>query len=139
MARERQVVAVDAAARALGDAVHILGGDFNAAVDCDEIRFLLGRHTLEGRRAVWQDAFARVHPGEPGHTWTRANPATAELAHLELGRRIDLLLVSPERRDGRGRVLDARVVLDGPDEDGVWPSDHLGVCADVRVAPAPAS
>src|SRR5262249_10921626 len=132
-ARERQVVAIDEAMRALGDdTLHVLGGDLNAAPDCDEIRFLRGRTTLDGRRANWQDAFRAVHADAPGHTWSRLNPHTELLAFLERDRRIDYLLVSPERRDGRGRVLDARVVLDAP-EEGTWASDHFGVMGDVRV------
>lgn len=132
LAREAQVVAASAAARGRGDGVHILGGDLNAPPDADEIRFLAGRTTLAGQRVVWQDAFAAAHPGEPGLTWARRNPMTDELAFLERDRRIDYLFVSPQTRAGRGRVLDARVVLDAPDEDGVWPSDHFGVVADIQ-------
>jgi endonuclease/exonuclease/phosphatase family metal-dependent hydrolase len=131
LAREAQVVAASEAARACGDGVHVLGGDFNAAPDCDEIRFLLGRHTLAGRREVWQDAFARARPGERGDTFARRNPMTDELAHLERDRRIDYLFISPEQRGGRGRVVDARVILDAPDPDGVWASDHFGVLAEI--------
>ncbi|HKA91394.1 MAG TPA: endonuclease/exonuclease/phosphatase family protein [Haliangiales bacterium] len=133
LAREKQVVAADRAARERGGDVHvhILGGDFNAAPDCDEIRFLAGRTTLAGVRTYWQDAFARVRPGEPGVTWSRRNPYVGELAWVEPERRIDYLFVSPERRDGRGRVRDCRVILAGPAADGVWASDHFGVIADV--------
>lgn len=135
LARERQVVAIDEAVREIaGDAPHVLGGDFNAAPDCDEIRFLCGRHTLAGRRTYWQDAFARCNPGEPGWTWARQNPMTEPLRWLEPDRRVDYLFVSTERRDGRGRVLDARVVLDLPAPDGTWPSDHFGVLAEIAIA-----
>jgi endonuclease/exonuclease/phosphatase family metal-dependent hydrolase len=133
LAREAQVVAASAAARARGDGVHILGGDFNAPPDADEMRFLAGRTTLAGQRVVWQDAFAVRHRGEPGVTWAERNPMTKELAFLERDRRVDYLFVSPETRAGRGRVLDARVALDAADEDGVWPSDHFAVVADVAV------
>ena len=133
VARERQVVAIDDAVRAIGSGPHILAGDFNAAPDCDEIRFLAGRTTLAGRRAVWQDAFARARPGERGDTWTRRNPYVAELAWLEPERRIDYVFVSPEARDGVGRVRDARVILSEPEGDGVWASDHFGLAADVDV------
>ncbi len=136
VARERQVVALDAAARAYGGEVRIVGGDFNAGPDTDELRFLTGQHTLDGQRAVWQDAFATVRPGEPGFTWARRNPQTAELAHHALDRRIDFILVSPERRGGVGRVEDARVVLDEPGATGVHASDHFGVVADVALTPA---
>jgi endonuclease/exonuclease/phosphatase family metal-dependent hydrolase len=79
VARERQVVAVDQAIRELsGDQgmsadeapVHILCGDFNAPPDSDEMRFLRGLTTLAGRRTVYQDAFARVHPRADGFTWS---------------------------------------------------------------------
>jgi endonuclease/exonuclease/phosphatase family metal-dependent hydrolase len=133
-ARERQVLAIDEALRELqSDSPQILGGDFNAPPDSDELRFLCGRHSLEGRRTYYQDAFARVRPDEHGWTWTRRNPGTAAVAWLELDRRIDYLLVTPESRDGRGRLHDARVVLDGPGSSGTWPSDHLGVLLDVEV------
>jgi endonuclease/exonuclease/phosphatase family metal-dependent hydrolase len=140
LAREAQAARVDEAARAAGgsgDAVHLLAGDFNAAPDCDEIRFLRGRHTLAGRRAYWQDAWAARRPDERGWTWARRNPNTEWLKWLELDRRIDYVFVSPERRDGRGRIVDARVVLDAPDADGVWASDHLAVLADVEIRPTP--
>lgn len=134
LARERQVVAVDEAARAMSSSgLHVLGGDFNAAPDCDEIRFMRGRCSVAGRRTSWQDAFARARPDERGLTWARRNPYTAELAWLELDRRIDYLFVSPERPSGCARVLGARVVLDAPAEDGVWVSDHFGVMAEIGV------
>jgi endonuclease/exonuclease/phosphatase family metal-dependent hydrolase len=134
VAREHQVVAIDAELHALGGgALHVIGGDFNAAPDTDEIRFLAGRTTLAERRTYWQDAFARARPGEPGWTWARANSQTDWLAWLELDRRIDYVFCSTERPDGRGRVLDARVVLAEPDARGVFASDHFAVLADVQL------
>ncbi len=136
IARERQVVAADEAARAFAPGapgVHVLGGDFNAAPETDEIRFLVGWHTLEGKRTVWQDAFARAQPGVPGWTWSATNPSTDWIAHLARDRRIDYLFVSPEQRGGLGRVRSARVVLDAADARGVWPSDHFGVLAEIVI------
>ncbi|MEK6606684.1 MAG: endonuclease/exonuclease/phosphatase family protein [Myxococcota bacterium] len=132
--REAQVVATDAFARAQpSDGVRFLCGDLNAAPDTDEIRFLRGLTTLAGRRTVWQDAFVRAQEREPGITWSARNVYTAAVAHIDLERRIDYVLVSPRTRDGRAVVSDARVVLDAPDDSGVWPSDHFGVLADVEV------
>jgi endonuclease/exonuclease/phosphatase family metal-dependent hydrolase len=115
--------------------VHVIGGDFNAAPETDEIRFMVGWHTLAGHRASWQDAYARLHPGagEPGWTWASRNPSTDWLAQLWRDRRIDYLFVSPEQRGAVGKVLAARVVLDAPDARGVWPSDHFGVLAEVAL------
>jgi endonuclease/exonuclease/phosphatase family metal-dependent hydrolase len=134
IAREKQVLAIDAAVRALSaDGPHILAGDFNAAPDTDEIRFLTGKHTLGGRRTHWQDAYAVASPSTTGWTWARRNSATEWLAWLDRDRRIDYVFVSTERPDGRARVLDARVVLDRPSEDGTFASDHFAVLAEVQV------
>jgi endonuclease/exonuclease/phosphatase family metal-dependent hydrolase len=133
LARERQVLAIDEAIRGREvEGVQVLGGDFNSVPDSDEVRFLTGKHTLDGRRACWQDSYGRAHPGDHGWTWARRNPNTEALAWLDRDRRIDYLFVSPEKRDGRGRLLDSRIVLDGP-EGGVWPSDHFGLLADIAV------
>lgn len=138
--REKQVVAIDQELRTQHpkEALHIVGGDFNAAPDTDEIRFLTGRHTLEGRRTHYQDAYARAgsHRG-PGWTWAKGNTHTEKLAWLERDRRIDYIFVSTERPDGRGRILDARVVLNQPDEAGVFASDHYGVMTDLQLRPLP--
>jgi endonuclease/exonuclease/phosphatase family metal-dependent hydrolase len=110
-------------------------GDFNAVPDSDEIRFLRGLHSLRGKRTFYQDAFEQRHPGEPGYTWARANPHTERLRWLAPDRRIDYIFVTAMRRDGRGTVLDCRIVFDQPDADGCHPTDHFGLCADIQIAP----
>jgi endonuclease/exonuclease/phosphatase family metal-dependent hydrolase len=132
--REDQVIAIDAAlAGRGGPAPQVLMGDFNARPESDEMRFLRGLTTLQGRRTHYQDAWERLHPAEPGWTWAAANPHTAPLAFLERDRRLDYVYVTPQRKDGRGRVLDCRIVLDRPGADGVYPSDHFGVLAEVQM------
>jgi endonuclease/exonuclease/phosphatase family metal-dependent hydrolase len=110
-------------------------GDFNAIPEADEIRYLRGLHSLAGKRVFYQDAFDRRHPGEPGYTWARANPHTERLRWLSLDRRIDYIFVSAMRRDGRGVVQDCRIVLDHPDADGCFPTDHFALLADIQVTP----
>jgi endonuclease/exonuclease/phosphatase family metal-dependent hydrolase len=138
VARERQVVTIDAAIRSLGreadDLPQIVCGDFNAPPDADEIRFLRGLTTLDGRRTHFQDAWLRVHGAAPGLTWSSENPQTRPLRSLDIDRRIDYVFVTTRRKDGRGTVLDARVVLDQRGEDGVTASDHFGILADVQIA-----
>lgn len=137
VARERQVVALDAAIRAIAETdagpLHVVGGDFNAAPDCDEIRFMRGRVTLEGRRTYWQDAYHVARPKDDGWTWARRNPMTEWLSWLELDRRIDYVFVRQERRNTTGRVIAAEVVLDAAAADGTWASDHFGVMADIWI------
>jgi endonuclease/exonuclease/phosphatase family metal-dependent hydrolase len=134
--REDQVVAVDAFAAAWESKLpKILVGDFNAVPESDEIRFLRGQHTSGGRRTFWQDAWVRCHGAEAGLTWARRNPCTARLGWLELDRRIDYVFVSPLFRDGRGAIRDCRIVLDEPDADGCFGSDHFGLLAEVHLTP----
>jgi endonuclease/exonuclease/phosphatase family metal-dependent hydrolase len=146
VARERQVCAIDAAIRAgrsNDSAPQILCGDFNATPDSDEMRFLRGLTTLEGRRTHFQDAWLRLHrepePGEgpaEGITWSSENQLTRPLRSLDIDRRIDYVLVTSRKKDGRGTIHDCRVVLterEGADE--ICASDHYGVLADVQIVP----
>jgi endonuclease/exonuclease/phosphatase family metal-dependent hydrolase len=137
--RQDQVMAIEAAVAArAGDVPQVLMGDFNARPESDEIRWLKGLTSLDGRRVHYQDAWERIHPGEPGWTWASANPYTAPLAFLEPDRRIDYIFVTPMRRDGRGRIRDSAIVFSAPAEDGVHASDHYGLLADVQISPGDA-
>ncbi len=134
--REDQVQAIEASvAGRTSDSPQILMGDFNARPEADEIRFLRGQVTLGGRRTYFQDAWERVHPGEPGWTWPRKNPNTAKLAFLEPDRRLDYIFVSPMRGDGRGTVHSCTMVFDKPGADSVFASDHFGLLAEIQVEP----
>jgi endonuclease/exonuclease/phosphatase family metal-dependent hydrolase len=133
--REDQIRVIEGALAARGSEPQILMGDFNARPDSDEIRWLTGLTSLGGRRVLYQDAWGRLHPGDPGWTWARSNPYTGRLAFLQPDRRLDYIFVTPERRDGRGRVLDCRIVFDQPSAAGVWASDHYGLLAEVQIAP----
>jgi endonuclease/exonuclease/phosphatase family metal-dependent hydrolase len=132
--REDQIVAAEAIVAATeSELPRVWCGDFNATPDADEMRWLRGLRSIGGRRVVYQDAWAITHPDEPGYTWARENPHTASLAFLTRDRRIDYVLVDPERRDGRGVVERAALCFTTPDETGCHPSDHFGVVAEVRV------
>lgn len=138
--REDQVVAAEAlVAETPAGLPKVLMGDMNAVSDSDEIRYLRGLRSVGGKRVYYQDAFAERHPGEPGFTWALRNPHTERLHWLVRDRRIDYIFVTPIRRDGRGLVRDCRIVLDGPDPAGLYPSDHFGLCAEIQVAPVTAS
>jgi endonuclease/exonuclease/phosphatase family metal-dependent hydrolase len=134
--REDQVQAIEAALAPRGsDVPQVLMGDFNARPEADEIRWLRGQVTLGGRRTYFQDAWDRLHPGDPGWTWASANPYTAKLAFLEPDRRLDYIFVTPMRGDGRGAVRSCEIVLREPGASGVLASDHYGLLADVQIEP----
>jgi endonuclease/exonuclease/phosphatase family metal-dependent hydrolase len=131
--RQDQVMAIDGAVSArANDRPQILMGDFNARPDSDEIRWLRGFTSLQGRRVHYQDAWDRVHPGQPGWTWASSNPYTAPLRFLEPDRRIDYIFVTTMRRDGRGTIQDCQIAFGEP-VDGVYASDHFGLLADVQI------
>jgi endonuclease/exonuclease/phosphatase family metal-dependent hydrolase len=129
-----QAIAASVAGRA-SDSPQILLGDFNARPESDEIRFLRGLTSLGGNRTYFQDAWERLHPGDPGWTWARANPYTARLAFLEPDRRLDYIFVTPMRKDGRGTVHACRIALDQPGPDKVYPSDHFALFAEIQIEP----
>ncbi len=138
--REDQVAALCrwVAAEAPVAAPRILMGDFNAVPDSDEIRYLKGLHSIGGERVYYQDAFAHLHPGDPGYTWARRNPFTQRMGWLEPDRRIDYIFVSPIAPDGRGRIEDCRIVLDQGDSSGCFPSDHFALYAELQLSTDPA-
>jgi endonuclease/exonuclease/phosphatase family metal-dependent hydrolase len=131
--RERQAIALAALARqwaGAGDLPPVITGDLNAEPDAAEIRYLCGLQSLAGGSTYFQDAWRLAGDGGPGHTWDNANVYAAHC--FEPSRRIDYVLVGAPDAVGRGAIESARVVLNEPRE-GVFPSDHFGVLADVRV------
>jgi endonuclease/exonuclease/phosphatase family metal-dependent hydrolase len=116
----------------------IIVGDFNAEPDSSEIRYVGGFESANGRSVMFYDAWHVGGDGSPGYTWSNRNPFAA--IALEPERRIDYIFSGyPIRigdRYGVGKVVDCRVVCnDG--HDGVWPSDHFGVYAELRTEPLP--
>jgi endonuclease/exonuclease/phosphatase family metal-dependent hydrolase len=104
----------------------IVGGDFNAVPDSDEIRLLTGRRAAAVHNLVLTDSWEQVGDG-PGVTWRSDNPYQADSAWPN--RRLDYVFVSWPRPKPFGNPL--RAWLAGTDPvDGVWPSDHAAVVVD---------
>jgi len=136
--RRRQVAEIARqiiARRPKGGFPPVLVGDMNAEPDSDEIRFLTGGHALDGKSVYFHDAF-RVAGEGAGVTWSNRNPY-ARLA-LEPNRRIDYVFSGYPTHEGLGHVERCRVVCD-EELEGVWPSDHFGVYAELRSDPLPES
>lgn len=107
----------------------IVCGDFNAEPDSDEVRTLTGKAPVAVDSMVFHDAWLVAGDGSPGLTWTNANPY-ARMA-LEPDRRIDYVFAGWPKERGAGHVVGCALVGADP-VDGVHPSDHLGVVADLR-------
>ena len=141
-ARCQQVRALVDHVRALAPidgAPPVLLGDFNADPDSDEMRYLRGLATLDGDSVYFADAWAataaEADPARgPGYTYDRRNPYARR--SREPSRRIDYIYVRGPDRLLRGEPLACWLALDQP-VDGVWPSDHFAVVADVQLAQQP--
>ena len=133
--RERQVVvACDRvlARRRRDGFPPLLIGDFNAEPESAEIRYVTGLQSLRGRSIALLDAWRAAGKGGSGITWSTANDYAR--LNLEPDRRIDYVFAGFPRRDGVGQITHCRVVCNEP-KNGVWPSDHFGVYAELRAAP----
>ncbi len=110
-------------------ALLVLCGDFNADPDSDEIRMLTGRAAVPVPRLVFQDAWEMAGANGPGATWSRSNPWTTPV--LWPDRRIDYVFTPWPRQGGAGHAVRCELAGDKP-VDGVIPSDHYAVLADLR-------
>jgi endonuclease/exonuclease/phosphatase family metal-dependent hydrolase len=132
--RRLQVVALDEIVQAGRDPASplpaIVAGDFNAEPDSDEIRFLCGFTSLDGRTTFYQDAW-RVAGDGPGFTqdWRTNRMAAAMNVHRK---RIDYVFVgdSWSRPGGAGRVVSATLAFHEP-LTGLLASDHAGLVVDL--------
>ena len=106
----------------------ILVGDYNSRADGT------GTPTYSNLTgAGLTDAWSVTHPGELGNTFGYEPLLNTT---VELTQRLDLVLFRGSLSDSLSAV-NSDVVGDDPDEDrtpsGLWPSDHAGVVATLRV------
>ena len=112
----------------------LLGGDLNQVPTSDEYRASVAPH--------WTDLWAEARGAEPGPTMTPDNPRLSSTAWMAErnppgappGVRIDYLLGRQPLTDRPtgGRVAIRAIDRIGGAADG-WPSDHLGLVADVEL------
>lgn len=107
----------------------IVCGDFNAEPDSDEIRMMTGKMACPIEGLVLRDAWRDGGDGSGGHSWDNRNVFAQ--ASLWPDRRIDYIFVGWPKSGGAGHVVGCRLAGDQP-VDGVWPSDHFAVTADLR-------
>lgn len=105
----------------------VLGGDFNAVAEADEIRRMTGLAAPYRPGLVFTDCWAAVGDG-PGHTWTRDNPHSADA--LWPRRRLDYVFVAWPRPKPLSNPLSATLAGVEP-HDGIVPSDHAAVVVEL--------
>ncbi|HEV8548857.1 MAG TPA: endonuclease/exonuclease/phosphatase family protein [Polyangiaceae bacterium] len=114
----------------------VLMGDFNAAPEADEIRYLTGLSVQEGRSVHFADAWVYGGDGGPGATFDLRNDYARK--NREPSRRIDYIFVRGPDAELRGEPLLTKVVFNKPEpgpEGAIWPSDHFGLYTEIAVEP----
>lgn len=106
----------------------LVAGDFNAVPDSDEVRMMTGRMAVPAPPLAFRDVWDVAGEG-PGLTWSPVNPFVA--AEEEGRARVDYLFTAGPGEGGRGMPVRVDLLGDHP-VDGMWPSDHFGVVADLR-------
>jgi endonuclease/exonuclease/phosphatase family metal-dependent hydrolase len=105
----------------------ILCGDFNADPDSDELRMINGRAPVPVEKLVFHDAWEVA--GRHEMTWSNENPYA--VLDLEPDRCLDYIFVGWPKAGGAGHILSCE--MEGVDPvDGVVPSDHYAVLAELR-------
>ena len=104
-----------------------LCGDFNATEDTEELRFLL-RHD----RFTVCNGYTAGQGTLPGYTRVPA-PGAAESA--QVGKAIDFIFSLTEKHHPQPVLSNGRLILDVPDEQGYYPSDHFGVMVKAQISP----
>ena len=113
----------------------IVTGDFNAGPDTDEIRMMTGKTEVPIEGMIFHDAWESTDGSSAsgktvnGNTW--ANENAYALLDLEPSRRIDYVFVGWPKGGGAGHAVTCRRVCTEL-VDGVVPSDHYGVLAELR-------
>jgi endonuclease/exonuclease/phosphatase family metal-dependent hydrolase len=106
----------------------VVGGDFNAPPDSDEIRMLTGRRAAPVAGLVLSDCWEHVGEGS-GITWRSDSPYQPDKAWPN--RRLDYVFVSWPRPKPVGNPAAAWSAGLQP-VDGVVPSDHAAVVVDIN-------
>lgn len=109
----------------------IVCGDFNARPDSSEVRFLKGLQSIEGKSCYLLDAWEQAGDGSGGETVVARNPYTVLPGKLDL--RLDYVFTATPWPGAPGRLERCAVVCDEA-ENGVFPSDHFGVYAELASA-----
>ncbi len=116
----------------------VVGGDFNATPDSDEIRLLTGRRAAPVRNLVLSDCWEHVGDGA-GATWRSDNPYQAATAWPD--RRLDYVFVSWPRPKPFGNPVRAWLAGTGPIATGaaepIVASDHAAVVVELFTGSVP--
>lgn len=132
--REQQAIAIcELVERRRGEGTFtpILVGDFNAEPDSSEIRYMTGKQSLCERSVYHVDAWRVAGDGGPGTTFGDRDPMSRAIVGE---RRIDYVFTGYPSAAGVG-VVQTCAIACNEDEQGIFPSDHYGVYAELSTEP----
>lgn len=102
----------------------ILAGDFNDVPESQTIQTI--------KSGGFKDLFELGSKGQKGITWDNANPFIQSHETKFPDRRIDYLFLSGAFVNTRS-ALSCRVAFNRPNHEGIYPSDHYGVTAELKI------
>lgn len=117
--------------------VQVLTGDFNTLPDSATLRYITGLEPdKDGGSIIWVDAWGKL-TSAPGYTSTPKNPLSASVAKAKgimepmflPERRIDYILVRGYAHGKPGTPMSVKLL--DRDVNGVQPSDHYGIVANL--------
>jgi endonuclease/exonuclease/phosphatase family metal-dependent hydrolase len=125
------------------DGIIILTGDFNSDADGDPGSPAWTPSYGEIRSAGFQDAWAMAHPGKSVSGLTCCQASNLRNTNSELGSRVDFVFIRTPGPSGVHGHIPGSVTVDRVGADplpwmapgSVWTSDHVGLVANIRVAP----
>jgi endonuclease/exonuclease/phosphatase family metal-dependent hydrolase len=107
----------------------ILCGDFNARPESSEIRFMRGLQSLDSKSCYLLDSWEHAGDGSGGETIAARNVYSQLPGRVDI--RIDYIFVGPALSSQPG-AIESCAVLCNEIENGVFPSDHFGVYAELK-------
>lgn len=125
------------------DAVAVLAGDFNTTAESDTVRWLTGMSAHGDSGALWVDAWKRAGQGEGFTSVVGTDNESAIITAKSVGityperippRRIDYILIHGWAYGQPGDPYSVRLLGTKPTE-GIYPSDHYGLVADLADPP----
>lgn len=119
LVRLQQVKELIAASKGKHSGV-ILAGDFNDTPESPAIREL--------KRSDFKDIYEMCHPGKNEWTWDNRNPFIQTHSIRFPDRRIDFLFLNEALAK---KPKKCEIVFNRPDRNGIHPSDHYGVLAEI--------
>lgn len=119
-----------------GDSIAILAGDFNTIPSADSVRFLTGERAGESSSSFWIDSWSSAGQGDGFTVDPKVKNLNVRRTAREMGlakpefmprRRLDYIFIRGWAYGRHGSPLEATLIGESPDQNGLHASDHFGL------------